>query len=326
MEGGGVTPKKMFDMRNFNKGLIVILENAYLEAAKIGTEYKLLNSDDHVSFLSKKKRDPSQARPDIAHQCLMTLMDSPLNKAGLLKVYVRTAQNVIIDVNPKLRIPRTFKRFSGLIVQLLHKLSIKAEGIRGEPVLKLVKGPVTRFFPHNATVIGTSYSSDKLVDIFEYVPKLFESTKVSKPRGGEDDDEDSKEPNLKKVKTEKEGEDSDEEEEEKEKEVKDSFKLEAEEEEERENSDDEEESENENDIKVETLDDVPQNFDVKEEFRYTGKGKENKVVVFVVGAMSHGKINIDYSNDEISISQYPMSGSGACGKICASFEKYFGVI
>jgi hypothetical protein len=33
---------------------------------------------------------------------------------------------VLIEVNPKVRIPRTYKRFSGLMVQLLHKLKIRS--------------------------------------------------------------------------------------------------------------------------------------------------------------------------------------------------------
>jgi len=313
--------KKMFNMRSFTKGLIVVLENAYLESAKIGTEYKLLNCDDHVAFLSKKKRDPSEARPDISHQCLMTLLDSPLNKAGLLKIYVHTAANVIIDVNPKIRIPRTFKRFSGLIVQLLHKLSIKAEGMRGEPVLKLVSGPVTKYFPPNATVIGTSYSSSKLVDIFDFVPSLFQKGTNTKQENDDDAEEvDSKEPYLKKIKVEQVDSDEETKQEDEEEAEEESGSASGEE-----GSDDEEGEQEE--TKQEEVDEPPQNFDVKESFTFTnGSTKEDKVVVFVIGAMSHGKIDVDYINDEISISQYPLSGSVACGKICASFEKFFGVI
>jgi len=48
-------------------------------------------------------------------QCLLTLLDSPLNKAGLLQVYVHTTKGVLIEINPHVRIPRTFKRFSGLM-------------------------------------------------------------------------------------------------------------------------------------------------------------------------------------------------------------------
>jgi rRNA small subunit pseudouridine methyltransferase Nep1 len=48
----------------------------------------------------------------------MQLLDSPLNKAGLLQVYIHTAKNVLIEVNPHVRIPRTFKRFCGLMGKL----------------------------------------------------------------------------------------------------------------------------------------------------------------------------------------------------------------
>lgn len=41
-------------------------------------------------------------------------------------LYVHTAKNVLIQINPQVRLPRTFKRFCGLMVQLLQKLSIRA--------------------------------------------------------------------------------------------------------------------------------------------------------------------------------------------------------
>ena len=90
-------------------------------------------------------------------QCLLTLLDSPLNKAGLLQIYIHTAKGVLIEVNPHVRIPRTFKRFSGLMgaffllvkarylvsnkpsaVQLLHKLSIRGQN-GPEKLLKVIK-------------------------------------------------------------------------------------------------------------------------------------------------------------------------------------------
>lgn len=43
------------------------------------------------------------------------LMDSPLNRAGLLQVYVHTEKNALIEINPQTRIPRTFTRFCGLM-------------------------------------------------------------------------------------------------------------------------------------------------------------------------------------------------------------------
>jgi hypothetical protein len=48
------------------------------------------------------------------------------NATALQAIYVRTHKNVLIQVNPHIRLPRTFKRFCGLMVQLLQKLSIRA--------------------------------------------------------------------------------------------------------------------------------------------------------------------------------------------------------
>lgn len=48
-------------------------------------------------------------------KCLLTLLDSPLNKAGLLKVFIHTTQDLLIAVHPDVRIPRTYKRYSGLM-------------------------------------------------------------------------------------------------------------------------------------------------------------------------------------------------------------------
>ena len=43
----------------------------------------------------------------------------------LIQVYVQAANKVLIEINPQTRIPRTFDRFCGLMVQLLHKLSVR---------------------------------------------------------------------------------------------------------------------------------------------------------------------------------------------------------
>jgi rRNA small subunit pseudouridine methyltransferase Nep1 len=112
---------------NGRRRLFVVLEHACLEAYKVSStgksrngregeaKYTLLNCDDHQGILAKTGRDIADARPDITHQCLLTLLDSPLNKAGRLQVYIHTAQGTLIEVNPHVRIPRTFKRFSGLM-------------------------------------------------------------------------------------------------------------------------------------------------------------------------------------------------------------------
>lgn len=98
-----------------------------LEAAKVGKSYVLLNADEHGTFLKKHGRDPTEYRPDIVHHALLSILDSPLNKAGLVRaIYIKTKKNSLIYMSPHTRLPRTFRRFCGLFIQLLHKLSVRA--------------------------------------------------------------------------------------------------------------------------------------------------------------------------------------------------------
>ncbi len=129
------------------KRLIVVLESAHLETVKCGKGFGILNVDEHAGILKKSGRDFSSARPDITHQCLLMLLDSPLNRAGLLQVFIRTANNVLIEINPQTRIPRTFHRFAGLMVQLLHKFSIKSSDNASIKLMKVIKNPVTDHLP-----------------------------------------------------------------------------------------------------------------------------------------------------------------------------------
>jgi rRNA small subunit pseudouridine methyltransferase Nep1 len=69
-----------------------------------------------------------------------------LNKAGLVQIYIHTSRGVLIEVNPCVRIPRTFRRFSGLMVQLLHKLYIRSDD-GPQKLFRVIKNPVTNYLP-----------------------------------------------------------------------------------------------------------------------------------------------------------------------------------
>ena len=97
--------------------VIILLDLACLETVKTKKgEFELLNCDDHIGIMRKHDKDPQKYRPDIVHQELLAVLDSPLNKAGKVKLYVHTEKNVLIEINSATRLPRTFKRFSGLMV------------------------------------------------------------------------------------------------------------------------------------------------------------------------------------------------------------------
>ncbi|XP_069189010.1 ribosomal RNA small subunit methyltransferase NEP1 isoform X1 [Procambarus clarkii] len=136
---------------------------------KNGKGYELLNCDDHMGLMKKYNKNPANYRPDILHQCLLMLQDSPLNQSGKLQVYIHTEKNVLIEVNPQCRIPRTFKRFAGLMVQLLHKLSVRASD-GNMKLLKVIRNPVTDHLPPGCHKIGTSFTANKFVNPRELVP------------------------------------------------------------------------------------------------------------------------------------------------------------
>lgn len=159
------------------KRLIVVLSNASLETyrsshGRHGREekYSLLNSDEHIGVMRKMGRDISEARPDITHQCLLTLLDSPINKAGKLQIYIHTAKGVLIEVSPTVRIPRTFKRFAGLMVQLLHRLSIRSTNSQ-EKLLKVIKNPITDHLPPNCRKVTLSFDAP-VVRVRDYIESL----------------------------------------------------------------------------------------------------------------------------------------------------------
>jgi len=155
---------------------------------------------------------------------MLILLDSPLNKAGLLRLFVRSEKGVLIEVSPQIRIPRTFRRFCGLMTQLLFKLSIRASN-GPHKLLKVVKNPVTDHLPPGCRIFALSVTG-KLVSLPKLVPTL--------PTGAP--------------------------------------------------------------------------------------------TVFVVGAMAHGKVEVDYAEELIGISEYPLSAAAALARLCNAFENHLGIL
>ncbi|KAI6359650.1 18S rRNA pseudouridine methyltransferase [Pyricularia oryzae] len=167
-----------------SRRLIVVLSNASLETYKTShsagpnrmgaapreEKYSLLNSDEHIGVMRKMNRDISDARPDITHQCLLTLLDSPINKAGKLQIYIQTAKGVLIEVSPSVRIPRTFKRFAGLMVQLLHRLSIRSTNSQ-EKLLRVIQNPITDHLPPHCRKVTLSFDAP-VVRVRDYIDSL----------------------------------------------------------------------------------------------------------------------------------------------------------
>ena len=129
----------------------------------------MINSEDHSRFIQNKlKQDLEDFRPDIVHQSLMALLDTPLNKAGRLRVLITTKKGVVIKVSPNIRLPRTYKRFSGLMAQLLTKMRIRSSENK-EVLMEIVNGKIDDHIPQNSYKIGTSTKGHLVTDLEQYM-------------------------------------------------------------------------------------------------------------------------------------------------------------
>jgi len=100
----------------------------------------LLDSTYHFKALmhSKIKNKEKRGRPDIIHRMLLITLDSLLNRYGFLEIYVHTIDDRIIWVNPKVRIPRHYARFVGLMEKLLTNRVIRVGDNPKEILLKVL--------------------------------------------------------------------------------------------------------------------------------------------------------------------------------------------
>ncbi len=93
----------------------------------------LLDKSLHYYAMKDLTNFEKRGRPDIVHISLLNALGSPLNKRGLLKLYVHTVNELVIFIDPRTRIPRNYNRFVGLFEQLL-KYGRAPPGA-GEPLL-----------------------------------------------------------------------------------------------------------------------------------------------------------------------------------------------
>lgn len=159
-----------FNLLRKNKKLIIILEGATLELGGTKKNLQIINCDDHYKIIKSMKKKIEEFRPDIIHQCLLNLFDSPLNKIGLLQVYIHTNKNILIKINPKMRIPRTFKRFSGLFSQLLLKNEIKVSD-SNELLMKVINSNIDNIIDKKTPKILIT-GNGRLIDIDIYSKNL----------------------------------------------------------------------------------------------------------------------------------------------------------
>ena len=89
-------------------------------------EILLDRSFHHAAMIAGKiKLAWKRGRPDIAHFALLEALSTPLYLEGLLDVYIHTMDDKVIKVGPKLRIPKSYFRFEGVMMKLFKEKIIR---------------------------------------------------------------------------------------------------------------------------------------------------------------------------------------------------------
>jgi len=80
----------------------------------------ILDRSYHHAAMRMLNESQRRGRPDIIHFSLLEALGSPLNKEGLLEVYIHTINDYVISVSPETRLPRNYERFVGLMEGLFE--------------------------------------------------------------------------------------------------------------------------------------------------------------------------------------------------------------
>ncbi len=79
----------------------------------------LLDQSYHGQAMLRLRDHERRGRPDIVFLSLLSLLETPLCRAGLLSVHLHLRDGRVVDVDPTVRLPRNYERFTGLLEQLL---------------------------------------------------------------------------------------------------------------------------------------------------------------------------------------------------------------
>ncbi|MBX8631334.1 MAG: 16S rRNA methyltransferase [Thermoplasmata archaeon] len=90
----------------------------------------LLDASLHHSAMSSLPLSDRRGRPDIVHFCLLLAFDSIVNRKGEMRVYVHTIGDNVIHFDRRIRLPKNYNRFTGLVESLLAEGEISSEGKR----------------------------------------------------------------------------------------------------------------------------------------------------------------------------------------------------
>ncbi len=113
-----------------------VTRRARVLSKRMGVKPKYIILDKSLFYREMKinKINNKRGRPDIVHMFLCSTQYSPLNKAGMLRVFIHTINNDIIEVEPETRTPKNYYQFISLMQHLFKDGRVPPNG---KPLIKL---------------------------------------------------------------------------------------------------------------------------------------------------------------------------------------------
>lgn len=88
----------------------------------------LLDKSIHYNAMASLPQKWKRGRPDIVHTTLLVVTESPLFAAGLIEVYIHVYDGRVFRLDNRVRLPKNYERFKGLMAQLLREGRVPPEG------------------------------------------------------------------------------------------------------------------------------------------------------------------------------------------------------
>jgi rRNA small subunit pseudouridine methyltransferase Nep1 len=107
----------------------------------------LLDRSIHHAAMLKLKDSQKRGRPDLVHIVVLSVTGSPMYADGLVKLYIHTLDDKVIDVKERTMLPKNYFRFRNLMEQCL------AGGDAGE-LVSTSGGSIKEIV---SSIIGTDY-------------------------------------------------------------------------------------------------------------------------------------------------------------------------
>ncbi len=88
----------------------------------------LLDNSWHFAAMKGIENEIKRGRPDIVHLCLLEACTIPLYHENKIKVFLHTQDDKVIFIGEKVRIPKSYHRFAGLIEKLFKEKVVEIDG------------------------------------------------------------------------------------------------------------------------------------------------------------------------------------------------------